>query len=41
MEVMELFDLLESNLPHEVEETKHRFHEQFNISKQFKFITNI
>lgn len=41
MEVMELFNSLESNLPHEVEEVKHKFHEQFNNSKKFKHNKNI
>lgn len=38
MEVMELFNSLESNLPHEVEEVKHKFHEQFNNSKHLNLI---
>jgi len=38
MEVMELFTSLESNIPKEVEVVKHKFHEQFNIGKQFEFI---
>lgn len=38
MEVMELFTSLESNIPQEVEDVKHKFHDQFNIGKQFKFI---
>lgn len=33
LEVMELFTALESNHPQEVEEVKHKFHEQFNNSK--------
>lgn len=33
MEVMELFTALESNHSQEVEEVKHKFHEQFNNSK--------
>lgn len=33
MEVMELFTALESNQAHEVEDVKHKFHEQFNSSE--------
>ncbi|CAH1709062.1 hamartin isoform X2 [Aphis gossypii] len=34
MEVMELFTSLESNIPQEVEDVKHKFHDQFNIVKE-------
>lgn len=33
MEVLELFTALESNHSQEVEDVKHKFHEQFNNSK--------
>lgn len=33
VEILELFSALESNNPQEVKDVKHRFHEQFNISK--------
>ncbi|XP_025416247.1 hamartin isoform X2 [Sipha flava] len=34
MEVMELFTALESNHPKEVEDVKHKFHEQFNNTRE-------
>ncbi|XP_050534357.1 hamartin isoform X2 [Daktulosphaira vitifoliae] len=34
MEVMELFTALESNQAHEVEDVKHKFHEQFNSTRE-------
>lgn len=33
VEVLELFTALESNQPQEVEDVKHKFHDQFNNSK--------
>lgn len=38
-EILDLFTALESNQPEQVEDVKLKFYEQFNLSKQMKYIS--